>query len=250
MIETQVIDYIKEKGKTTIPEIQAQFGLGYKTTRDLFSKLEKEENIVLKRDLFFEYKKEAEETPIYYKLILWDCIKNQSVNMTHLIEVFSLSYLEISQVLKWMIKKKYCSSKHELLITKKEFTERYGNADLFSGELSKLYHFPLPKEYTIEEIVELEEILLLRFECLEEKIETELPSTECLTTKKFYNALFEIIENEPDITKENIIETLQKRFYLAFISDIQEDQTIPNLIDNFYQMSDEQFAELKKVILS
>lgn len=250
MIETQIIDYLKEKGKTTIPEIQVQFGLGYKTTRDIFRKLEKEEMIELKRDLFFVYKKDAEEIPIYYKLILWDCIKNQSVNMTHLLEIFSLTYLEIGQVIKWMKKKDYCTVKEELLITKDEFIVLYGDADLYTGELSNLYHFPLPKVNTIEEMIELEEILLSRFECLEDAIEEESSSEEYQRTKKFYDALFEIIENEPNINKENTIETLQKRFHLAFMTDIQEDQAISSLIDNFYRMSDEQFTELKKAILS
>ena len=56
MNRTIIVEYMKEKGQFSIPEVQLHFNLDYMEIRDLFSEFEQDGRIIAKNELLFEYK--------------------------------------------------------------------------------------------------------------------------------------------------------------------------------------------------
>ncbi len=259
MIEQELRNYIIEKKSIIIPDVQKHFGIKYKVVREVVAKMVKEGLLSLDDDLLFTYTNIPEEVPVFYKLVLWDCILNQNVNVTKLLQDYSLSITILKKIINWMKDNNYISNGWEIQITKKDFINIYGDVEKMTGKLQMLCHFPLPKLGTQEELQELKIILQKRLDILynddmdlelDEDFDDELSDyDQDALQKEFYDVLEAIILKDNSIGKEEAVFALENHFKLSEILLPAKKKDCQTLIDYIYRMSDAQFLEIKKIVL-
>lgn len=259
MGEEELRDYILDKKVITIPEVQDHFGLKYKVVKGIIESMVLEGILYLKDDLHFEYINIFEDVPVFYKLVLWDCILKHNINVTTILQDYSLSFTMINEMISWMTEKNYISTTQEILITKEKFVALYGDVEEMIGELQRLCHFPLPKLKTKEELQNLKKLLQERIDFLvsddedyelEEELDFELSKHEHqLLIKDFYDALETIILKDTTIERKETIKALHNNFYSNSNLSPAKKRVCENLINHLNYMSDAQFSNLKRVIL-
>lgn len=260
MIEQELRNYIIEKKSITIPEVQKHFGIKYKVVREVIAQMVKEGLLSLDDDdLLFTCSTISEEVPAFYKLVLWDCILKQNVNITKLLQDYSLSITILKKIINWMKDNNYITYSWELQIKKEDFINLYGEVEEMTGKLQMLCHFPLPKLGTKEELHELKIILQKRLDLaygndmdieLDDDFDDELSNyDQDALQKDFYDALEKIILKDNSIGKDETILALKNHFKLSEILSPAKKKDCQILIDYIYRMSDAQFLEIKKIVL-
>lgn len=226
MNEKSVKKYFKEHKVASIPEIQNKLDLGYKETHEIFLNLLEDKVIVLKDDLHYEYIKNAEameDVPNIYKKVLWNCIQTNDASSRRIRRDFSLSSSLTNQIFGWMIENDYISDPliGEILITKEEFIETFGEME--------------DDEFNISKYVDLSEVFNEANGSAEEQYD---------------RVLKRIIESKKNITQEVFISIVRNIIDNLFMPNSSLEHVYDTMLQNVSQMTEEQFQELTKYILN
>ncbi|MDE6408099.1 MAG: hypothetical protein K2K50_05790, partial [Anaeroplasmataceae bacterium] len=221
MNKMEVEKYIIKNKVVSIPEIQKEFHLSYKEVHSIILKFLEEEKIFLKDDLNYAYIEKTIEIPPVYKQVLWDCIQNDSVSLTHIQSEFSLSIPTAKSIINWMTENDFIGPLpfQEVQMTKAQFIERFGQMEennLEADEEEDIDSFfkTKPKESkSIREILEFQR----------ENLKKRMQECENKLNQKPLDKVKEEEENNFDITKYCDIseilnepeESFDKRYYDA-----------------------------------
>ncbi len=164
MDKTELEQYIKEKGKVTIPDVQTEFSLGYKEARELFAALEKMSVIRLENDLNFVYcetvapfskgekmsfadyvasmhaefnsyelqmlKTIIESMHPIYKSVVKFCAERQTVSVSLLQKRYHMGYTRATQMIAWLVERQVITKdgfQYKVRITEDNYCEMFGD---------------------------------------------------------------------------------------------------------------------------
>ena len=257
MNEMQIEQFIIENELVSIPELQKKFGLSYKEAYTFISRLLDQHKIALVDELHYTYSKEKEEIPPLYLKILWDCIKKDEVHLTSIITKYKISFTEAKKILKWMLNNKFINdpSTRKLLITQNDFIERYGvieknTSNLLDEEKQVIFRDYLRKldeEQSIEDEEKTEASDSLEDKEPSDVFQLGLDLIRYETTRRKMKVI--VMEN-PDITYKEFMCQIHRKHLNAVCNKSSEIEAYEKILNTLMQFEEEDFQDLKKILLS
>lgn len=141
MKKSDIEQYIKEKGKVNIPDVQHEFSIGYKEARNLFAEFERKNIIRFDGTLDYIYcvendlrdkcdklsalRKEIDRKPSLYKEAVKFCVFNGYISISSLQRRFQTEYVKAGDILDWLTNVGVASSEgvyeKKCLLTKDDY---------------------------------------------------------------------------------------------------------------------------------
>ncbi|MDE7213118.1 MAG: hypothetical protein K2N42_00895 [Anaeroplasmataceae bacterium] len=272
MNEKEIVRYIIASKTVSIPEVQKRFGLGYKEAHSYFTKLIKEEKLSLKDDLHFEYNGRVEKIPPVYLKALWDCIEHHDVDSNYIKAKYNLSTPTVNIMLEWMKDNEFIEDSPfpDILLTKQEFIERFGIIEEEQEEDNK----EIPKTNNLDlrdlrkSLEQRRRELLKRLDALptekkeESEEETDISDDidikpdifsmglDLLKDKAIREKMKAIITINSKITLEEFLNYVEKKHIDAIIGELKEREDYQKILNVISQFEEEDFLDLKEVLLS
>ena len=282
MNEMELEKYFIENKLVSIPEIQKEFHLGYKEVHNIILKFLEEEKIFLKDDLNYAYIGKTEEIPLVYKQVLWDCIQNDYVSLTHIQSEFSLSIPTAKSIINWMSENDYIGPLpcQEVQMTKTQFIELFGIMEEDSEEtaeeedIDSLFKTKPKETKSIREILNSErENLKKRMQECENKLNQKpidevkkeeeddfditkycdiseiLNEPEESFDKRYYDAIEKIILVDKEITQQEFLSIVKRILEFPFVPNTMIEPLYEKVYQNISTLTEKQFQDIKDVIL-
>lgn len=219
--------FIKLRKTISIPEVQKESGLDYRSIHALFMKLIDNGQLKKVDELYFTYIK-GEENPLYI-YALWVCIKNNQSSSKFLQQELSIDESKAKEIESWLLKNKYKKAGifSEDLITKEKFLTLYGPLDWDKKELNAF------DTWTVEDPDDFKKIM--------QKVETK---NAPFTFEEYYQAFESLIKANTQATKEEFIQVIEQQ-YQVFSKDKKMMTILVKMMEEVLSMDETKFTFYK-----
>lgn len=223
----KIDQFIKKKKTVSIPEVQKESGLDYRSTHALFMQLLENGQLKKVDGLYYTYVK-SEEDPLYI-YALWLCIKEKQCTPKFLQQKLLIDEHNAKEIESWFIRNKYKKAGiySQDLISKEKFLSLFGPLDWDKKDLSAF------DTWTVEDPEDFKKIM--------QKVETK---NSLFTFEEYYQVLEGLIKSNTTATKEKFIQVIEKQ-YQEYQKDKKMMAILVKMMEEVVSMDETKFAIYK-----
>ena len=223
----KIDQFIKKKKTVSIPEVQKESGLDYRSTHTLFMQLLENGQLKKVNELYYTYVK-SEEDPLYI-YALWLCIKENQCTPKFLQQKLLIDEHNAKEIESWFIRNKYKKAGiySQDLISKEKFLSLFGPLDWDKKDLSAF------DTWTVEDPEDFKKIM--------QKVETK---NSLFTFEEYYQVLEGLIKSNTTATKEKFIQVIEKQ-YQEYQKDKKMMAILVKMMEEVVSMDETKFAIYK-----